>query len=42
MNDLGNFASIVINGLALRVVAGDETNAESVVRLLDDALSPRS
>ena len=39
--DLGRFATIVINGLALRVADGDETNAESVARLLEDALAPR-
>ena len=38
--DLARFAAMVINGLALRVVAGDETDAESVVRLLNDAFSP--
>ncbi|HXY80724.1 MAG TPA: helix-turn-helix domain-containing protein [Gaiellaceae bacterium] len=40
--DLARFANIVLNGLALRVISGDETDAESVVRLLNDALSPRS
>jgi TetR/AcrR family transcriptional regulator, transcriptional repressor of aconitase len=39
--ELGRFATIVINGLALRVAGGDETNPESVVRLLEDALAPR-
>lgn len=39
--DLARFASMVLNGLALRVVGGDETDAESVVRLLNDALGPR-
>lgn len=39
--DMARFAGIVLNGLALRVVAGDETDAESVVRLLNDALGPR-
>lgn len=39
--DLGRFATIVINGLALRVAGGDETNAESVARLLEDALASR-
>ena len=39
--DLVAFASMVLNGLALRVVGGDETDAEPVVRLLNDALSPR-
>ena len=39
--DLGRFATIVINGLALRVAGGDETNADAVVRLLVDALRPQ-
>lgn len=39
--DLGRFATIVINGLALRVAGGDETNADAVVRLLGDALRPQ-
>jgi TetR/AcrR family transcriptional regulator, transcriptional repressor of aconitase len=39
--ELARFAAIVLNGLALRVVGGDETDAESVVRLLNDALGPR-
>ena len=41
VQDLARFASIVLNGLALRVVGGDETDVESVVRLLNDALGPR-
>jgi TetR/AcrR family transcriptional regulator, transcriptional repressor of aconitase len=36
--DLARFAAMVLNGMALRVAGGDETNAESVVRLLEDAL----
>ena len=39
--DLARFATMVVNGLALRVAGGDPTNAESVVRLLHDALAPR-
>ena len=41
VTDLGRFASIVLNGLALRVVGGEEVDAESVVQLLNDALGPR-
>lgn len=40
--DIARFATIVINGLALRIAAGEETNVETVVQLLDDALRPRS
>lgn len=40
--DLARFATIVTNGLALRVAGGDETNVESVVRLLEDALRPQT
>lgn len=39
--DLARFATIVVNGLALRIAGGDETNVETVVRLLDDALRPQ-
>jgi AcrR family transcriptional regulator len=39
--DLGRFATMVLNGLALRVVAGDETDVEQTIRLLNDALAPR-
>jgi len=38
--DLARFAAMVLNGLALRVVGGDETDPESVVRLVNDAFSP--
>lgn len=40
LDDLVRFAGIVVNGLALRVAAGYETNVDSVVRLIDDALRP--
>lgn len=40
--DLARFATMVLNGMALRVAGGDETDAESVVRLLEDALRPRT
>ncbi|SRR6266536_5481073 len=39
--DLGRFATMVLNGLALRVVGGDETDVESVLRLLHDAVGAR-
>lgn len=35
------FATMVINGLALRVAGGDETDVETVMRLLEDALGPQ-
>ncbi|HEY8030067.1 MAG TPA: helix-turn-helix domain-containing protein [Gaiellaceae bacterium] len=38
--DLARFATIVVNGVALRLAGGDETNVDSVVRLLEDALRP--
>jgi hypothetical protein len=40
--DLGRFATMVINGLALRVAGGDPTDVDSLLRLLHDAVSPRS
>lgn len=40
--DLARFATIVLNGLALRIGGGDETDVETVVRLLDDALRPQA
>lgn len=39
--DLVRFATMVINGFALRVVGGDETDVDAVVRLLEDALRPQ-
>jgi AcrR family transcriptional regulator len=38
---LARFATMVLNGLALRVVGGDPTEVEPIVRLLHDALDPR-
>jgi AcrR family transcriptional regulator len=38
---LARFATIVTNGLAFRVVAGDETDVETVIQLLEDALAPQ-
>lgn len=39
--DLAVFAATVINGLALRVVAGDPFDIDSFIRLVNDALRPR-
>ncbi len=39
--DLARFATVVTNGLALRVAGGDETNVEAIVQLLEDALRPQ-
>ncbi len=39
--DLARFATMVTNGLALRVAGRDETNIETVVQLLEDALRPQ-
>lgn len=38
---LAEFAGMVLNGLALRVAGEDETDVESLLRLLHDALAPR-
>jgi AcrR family transcriptional regulator len=38
---VGRFASIVLNGLALRVAGGDEVDVEEMIRLLHDAIGPR-
>jgi TetR/AcrR family transcriptional regulator, transcriptional repressor of aconitase len=40
-DDLVRFVGIVVNGLALRIAGGYETNVDAVVRLLDDALRPQ-
>jgi TetR/AcrR family transcriptional regulator, transcriptional repressor of aconitase len=39
--DLLRFASMVTNGLALRVAGGDAVNVETAVQLLEDALRPQ-
>jgi AcrR family transcriptional regulator len=39
--ELARFVTMVLNGLALRVVAGDPTEIEPLLRLVDDALAPR-
>lgn len=38
---IGRFTSIVLNGLALRVVGGDAVDVEPLLRLLHDAVGPR-
>jgi AcrR family transcriptional regulator len=38
---IGRFASSLLNGIALRVAGGDETDVEPLVRLLHDAIAPR-
>ena len=38
---IGRFASSLLNGIALRVAGGDETDVEPLIRLLHDALGPR-
>jgi TetR/AcrR family transcriptional regulator, transcriptional repressor of aconitase len=39
--ELGRFATMVLNGFVLRVLDGDETDVDVLLRLLDDALAPR-
>ncbi len=39
--DLGRFVTMILNGIALRVAGGDETDIEPILRLLHDALGPR-
>ena len=39
--DIVRFMSMVINGLALRVAGGEDTNIEPVIEMLQDALRPR-
>jgi hypothetical protein len=39
--ELGRFATMVLNGLALRVAGEDPFDVESVIALLHDALDPR-
>jgi len=39
--NLARFATMVTNGLALRVAAGDETDVETTVQLLEDAVRPQ-
>jgi hypothetical protein len=39
--ELGRFATMVLNGLALRIAGEDPVDVESVIALLHDALDPR-
>jgi AcrR family transcriptional regulator len=39
--ELARFVTMVLNGLALRVVSGDPTDVRPLLRLLHDALAPR-
>jgi TetR/AcrR family transcriptional regulator, transcriptional repressor of aconitase len=39
--DIGRFATMVLNGLALRVAGGDPVEVEPIIRLLNDAIAPR-
>lgn len=39
--ELARFANIVVNGLALRIVRGEETDVDVVVQLLEDAICPK-
>ena len=39
---LGRFASMVLNGLALRIAGEDPVDIEPVIALLHDALDPRA
>jgi TetR/AcrR family transcriptional regulator, transcriptional repressor of aconitase len=38
---IGRFASSLLNGIALRVAGGDDTDVEPLIALLHDALGPR-
>lgn len=39
--ELARFATVVMNGLAIRIVAGDPFDVDSTLRLLNDAIAPR-
>jgi AcrR family transcriptional regulator len=39
--ELGRFASMVLNGLAVRRASGDPADVDATIRLLNDALAPR-
>jgi hypothetical protein len=39
--DIGRFASMLLNGVALRVAGGDPIDVEPIIRLLRDAIAPR-
>jgi AcrR family transcriptional regulator len=40
-SDLEQFVSLILHGLAIRIVAGDRINVDVVVRLVDDAIGTR-
>jgi TetR/AcrR family transcriptional regulator, transcriptional repressor of aconitase len=40
--DLVRFTTMIVNGLALRVAAGDSTNVDALVVLVHDAVRPRA
>ena len=39
--ELARFATVVLNGFALRVLGGDPTDVDALLQLLNDALAPR-
>jgi hypothetical protein len=39
--DIGRFATMLLNGIALRVAGGDPIDVEPIIRLLRDAIAPR-
>jgi hypothetical protein len=39
--DLARFTTMAINGLALRLAAGETTNVDALVMLMNDAVRPR-
>jgi hypothetical protein len=39
--DLARFMTMAINGLALRLAAGETTNVDALVMLMNDAVRPR-
>ena len=40
-NELGRFATMVINGMAIRIASGDPFDVEATLKLLNDAIAPR-
>jgi AcrR family transcriptional regulator len=41
VRDLEQFVSLILHGLAIRIVAGDRINIDVVIRLVDDAIGGR-
>ncbi len=39
--DIGRFATMLLNGITLRVAGGDPIDVEPIIRLLRDAIAPR-